>query len=128
MSSLLEQAIIDAAALKEAALKNAESAVLEKYSGEVKTALHTLLEQDMEMGMGAPLESSVDASFIEEVPLAHEDTDIDGPADDEVIEIDFDDLKSRLHADEAEGIEPDPAEMLSSEETAADIFGAPVEG
>jgi len=36
MSSLLEQAIVDASALKEAALKNAESAVLEKYSGEVK--------------------------------------------------------------------------------------------
>ena len=69
MSSLLEQAIVDAAALKEAALKNAESAVLEKYSGEVKTALNTLLEQDLDMGMGAPpgAPSQVDASFIEEV-------------------------------------------------------------
>ena len=35
MSSLLEEAIVDAKALKEAALKNAESAVLEKYSTEV---------------------------------------------------------------------------------------------
>ena len=34
MSSLLEEAIVDAKALKEAALKNAEDAVLEKYSQE----------------------------------------------------------------------------------------------
>ena len=38
MSELLEQAIVDATALKEAALKNAENTVLEKYSGEVKNA------------------------------------------------------------------------------------------
>ncbi len=39
MSSLLEEAIVDARALKEAALKNAENVVLEKYSGEVKKLL-----------------------------------------------------------------------------------------
>ena len=42
MSSLLEEAIVDAKALKDAALKNAEDIVLEKYSGEVKRALDTL--------------------------------------------------------------------------------------
>ena len=46
MSSLLEQAIIDATALKEAALKNAEAQVLEKYSTDVKEALRNLLEQE----------------------------------------------------------------------------------
>ena len=46
MSSLLEQAIIDATALKEAALKNAETSVLEKYSVEIKEALKSLLEQE----------------------------------------------------------------------------------
>lgn len=46
MSSLLEQAIIDATALKEAALKNAEAQVLERYSTEVKDAIKSLLEQD----------------------------------------------------------------------------------
>ena len=51
MSSLLEEAIVDAKALKDAALKNAENAVLEKYSGEVKRAIDTLLEQD-ELGLG----------------------------------------------------------------------------
>ena len=112
MSSLLEQAIVDAAALKEAALKNAENSVLEKYSLEVKDALDTLLEQE------AP-----DMDFIDEVPLAHEDEDIDGVADNEMIEIDFDDLKARLDAEEEEGIEPTPDELLSPEETAQDIFG-----
>jgi|6_EtaG_2_1085325.scaffolds.fasta_scaffold16296_2 hypothetical protein len=128
MSSLLEQAIVDASALKEAALKNAESAVLEKYSGEVKNALDTLLEQDMGMPMpmpaAAPMGVAPDASFIDDVPLAHEDSSLGGPDDEEVIEIDFDDLRARLHAEEEEGIEPLPSEMMGSEETAEEIFGA----
>jgi hypothetical protein len=56
---MLEQAVIDAEALKEAALKNAEHAVLEKYSGEIKGAVESLLEQEEdpfadedEMGLG----------------------------------------------------------------------------
>tara|TARA_R110000824_G_scaffold70902_1_gene181723 strand:+ start:3184 stop:4485 length:1302 start_codon:yes stop_codon:yes gene_type:complete len=46
MSSLLKEAIIDASALKEAALKNAEATIIEKYSGEVKNTIKKLLEQD----------------------------------------------------------------------------------
>ena len=34
MSSMLEQAIVDAQALREAALKNAEQSVIEKYAPE----------------------------------------------------------------------------------------------
>ena len=48
MSSLLEQAIIDAAALKEAAIKNAETAILNKYSSDIKEAVESLLEQEEE--------------------------------------------------------------------------------
>ena len=44
MSSLLEQAIVDAKALKEAALKNAEASIIEKYSAEVESTLDELLE------------------------------------------------------------------------------------
>ena len=51
MSSLLEQAIVDAKALKEAALKNAEASIIEKYSAEVKSTLDELLEQDEPPGM-----------------------------------------------------------------------------
>ena len=39
MSSMLEQAIIDAAKLKEAAIKNAENILLEKYASELKEAV-----------------------------------------------------------------------------------------
>ena len=35
MSNLLKEAIVDAAALRETALKNAEDIVIEKYSNEV---------------------------------------------------------------------------------------------
>jgi hypothetical protein len=62
MSSLLEQAIIDATALKEAALKNAEAQVLERYSTEVKDAIKTLLEQDE--GFSSPAASEGSTSGI----------------------------------------------------------------
>jgi len=62
MSSLLEQAIIDATALKEAALKNAEAQVLERYSTEVKDAIKTLLEQDE--GFNSPAASEGSTSGI----------------------------------------------------------------
>jgi len=45
---MLEQAVIDAEALREAAMKNAEQEVLEKYSGEIKEAVSSLLEQEEE--------------------------------------------------------------------------------
>ena len=55
MSDLLRDAIVDAKALREAALKNAETAVIDKYSDEVRTAMATLLEQeepDLDLGLG----------------------------------------------------------------------------
>ena len=47
-SSMLEQAVIDAQALKEAAIKNAEQEVLDKYAGDIKEAVEILLEQPVE--------------------------------------------------------------------------------
>ena len=46
MSEMLEQAIIDADALKQAAVKNAETLVLEKFSNQIRDAVDILLEQD----------------------------------------------------------------------------------
>ena len=46
MSSMLEQAIIDAAALREAALKNAEQSIIEKYAPQIKDAVNSLLERE----------------------------------------------------------------------------------
>ena len=54
MSNLLSDAIVDAKALREAALKSAETAVIEKYSSEVKKTLDQLLEQDdLDLNLGA---------------------------------------------------------------------------
>ena len=52
MSNLLEKAIIDATALKEAALKNAENLVIEKYSQEIKQTMSKLLEEAPEDELG----------------------------------------------------------------------------
>lgn len=46
MSSMLEQAIVDAQALREAALKNAEQALIEKFAPQIKDAVESLLESD----------------------------------------------------------------------------------
>ncbi len=50
MSNLLNEAIVDAKALRTAALKNAETIVIEKYSDEVRNTLEQLLEQDDLLG------------------------------------------------------------------------------
>ena len=51
MSSMLEQAIVDATALREAALKNAEQAIIEKYAPQIKDAVESLLEDKDSSGI-----------------------------------------------------------------------------
>ena len=123
MSSLLEEAIVDAKALKEAALKNAENAVLEKYSAEVKGALDTLLEQD-EMGLGLEEseEDGADATFTEDVPYAFQSEELDAPAENDLVEIDLFALKTRIEEEAAEGIEPQPDDMIDPVDMADDMF------
>ena len=53
MSNLLERAIVDAKALREAALRNAEQLVIEKYSKEIKESMSDLLEEDPLEDFGA---------------------------------------------------------------------------
>ena len=117
MSSLLEQAIVDASALKEAALKNAESAILEKYAPEIKEAVASLLEQEEDPFAEEELEGAAEAvplAAAEEAPLCP------CPEEDEEIEIDFDQLQKM--ADELSTGEPEGSEMLAAE------FGAEEEG
>ena len=120
MSSLLEEAIVDAKALKEAALKNAETAVLEKYSAEVKESLSTLLEQD-ELGLEESDEGTSDPSFIGEVPYGFQNEKIDAPAEQELIEIDFNELKTRIAVEEAEGDMASADDLMGAEDVAADL-------
>ena len=83
MPSMLEQAIIDASNLREAALKNAEAAVVEKYASEVKEAVTAILEQDEIPGAEPELSAIVD-----DAPAAH-DPDME---DDEVVVLDLDQI------------------------------------
>ena len=58
MSSMLEEAIIDATALKEAAQKSAEEKIIEHFSKDIKEAVDLILEQDSSLGipgMGASM-------------------------------------------------------------------------
>ena len=74
MSSMLDQAILDAESLREAALKNAESAVVEKYSDEVRERVEKLLEQDPEDEMDLGME---------EDPMAEPDMGMDAAAEED---------------------------------------------
>ena len=70
MSSLLKEAIVDANALRDSALKNAETTIIEKYSDEVREAVNQLLEQD-ELGMEEPAGSTEEV--VPNIPLAATD-------------------------------------------------------
>ena len=70
MSDMLEQAIIDAASLREAALKNAEQAVVEKYAPEIKAAVKEMLDKDDESEVLN--EEAVEAPFASATPMSAE--------------------------------------------------------
>lgn len=115
MSTMLEQALVDAAALKEAALKNAETAILERYAADVKSTMDSLLseEEHLDMGMGMEPEDSEDE--IPDAATAGEKL-CPCPDDDEVKTYTFNlnDLRNTLDklTDEEEG-EPQDSEVLA---------------
>lgn len=116
MSSMLEQAIIDAKTLREAAIKNAESAVIEKYSDEVREAVTSLLEQDdLDLGLGTedalettPEQSPETEEVVDQVPAAH-------LSEDETVVIDLNDIGATLNQELASG-EADADDGVSREE------------
>lgn len=111
MSNLLEQAIVDAAALREVAMKNAEAALIEKYSKEFKQSVEKLLEQETPVDAGTESPELADPMAVtpemgagledagaEETEQAFEDVPssfLDG-GDDDMITIDFDQLKKQI--------------------------------
>lgn len=122
MSTLLEQAIIDAAALKEAALKSAEKSILDKYAPEVRNAVTSLLEQEEDMGMGDMDEEDDDES----IPLGAEEGEklCPCPDDDEVVEVDLvsiSDLADKLDSGTPEDI-ADQVTDAATEEGGDDMF------
>ena len=115
MSSMLEQAIIDAKALRDAAIESAEQVVVERYSNQIKETVESLLEQDefgmaedpaMDLGMAedpamdmgveegpTPEEEDADARFTkdlnEQIPESY-DPEIN---DDQILEIDLNNIE-----------------------------------
>ncbi len=149
MSSMLEQAIIDANALKEAAIKNAETMVIEKYSDQIKEAVATLLEQpeedplagegelELEPELGLPGEEGEapeesDPALDQIPPATAEDVpDVDRPTSDaDIITVDLPDLQAAItDIEEEEGIPPSPEEthqdLASSSEMADAVEASP---
>tara|TARA_R100000008_G_scaffold54050_1_gene32905 strand:+ start:225 stop:1310 length:1086 start_codon:yes stop_codon:yes gene_type:complete len=134
---MLEQAIIDAEALREVALKNAEAAIIDKYSDQIKEAVETLLEQPEEAGLDAEVDALLggdDAGLpgeevetdpvIDDMPLAaHDGEELCGCPDEAEeggpnawVELDLDALTQ--HVDDVIGTE---AGLESREQFAADV-------
>ena len=132
MSSLLEQAIVDAKALKNAALKNAENLVIEKYSQEIKDTMSTLLESE-EAPTQEPESSRLpeEHQFIEDLPDAFA-TDAE---DNKLIKIDLNQLEAefeKLATEEEEAeldkmVHPDGDEELTIGIADLEALGADME-
>jgi len=119
MSNLLERAIIDAKALKEAALKNAEQLVIEKYSQEVKKAMTEILEEAPEDELGAMddlfgaegeegAEPQTEEGLEDDPSISADDLEAQLPdafsaEDDEIIQIKLDSLDDEIEDDEMDG-------------------------
>jgi len=97
MSTLLEEAIIDAKALKEAAMKTAENSIIEKYSEEVKKGIDAILEAEMDM------DNADSTNPIDNIPLAATGGEqaCMCPEEDEEIEINLSDLADLATDDDA---------------------------
>ena len=112
MSSMLEQAIVDATALKEAAMKNAEAAILEKYSKEIKETVNSMLSESPEE----------DAPFAATEPPNHsirqenEETEASGAGK---VVLDLSELEKMARETMAEEI--DFSEMLNHEDVAENV-------
>ena len=111
MTTLFEKAIADAKELKEAAQKNAEQMIIEKYSVELKEALEDILDEgeaedeealEDEMDVAAELapEDDAGAEFAAQVPDAAAAGEMlcPCPDDEEEIEINFDELMADYEA------------------------------
>jgi hypothetical protein len=117
---MLEQAIIDASQLREAALKSAESAVIEKYSTEVEQAMQSILEQDEEMDLGMDDEMDTDEAGGDDldIPMAY-DPDVEG---DDVVVVDLDQIIAAAESEE----DPEETDFELDRQEIADEVGLDV--
>ena len=115
-NSMLEQAILDASQLREAALKSAESAVIEKYSSQVEQAMQSLLEEEeVDFDLGLEDETELEAGSDLEVPLAHDPS----ISDEEIIVVDLDQIIAAADAEQ----DPEETDFELDRQEIADEVG-----
>jgi len=138
MPTLLEQAIIDAQEIRNAALRNAESTILEKYNNEVKNVVESLIEQEEDdLSFGALEDEEVldpgmttgeEVGLVDEPAFAAAEGEEMCPCPDageqQEMTFSFEDLKAM--ADELEGSEA-MGEPEGQEELMGDLGMAPEE-
>jgi len=119
-STMLEQAVIDAQALREAAIANAEQQVIEKYSGEIKEAVDSLLEAPLDDDPFAdPGEEEIDRDeIVDQIPMKALDGEeaCECPESEEPIELDLDQLQALADQETGEETEEEMMFEATSEE------------
>ena len=122
MSNMLEQAIIDAEALKEAAQKSAQETIIEHYADDIRSAVEKILEQDeMEFDLAGDdeaqltVEEGADEAVVEQLPSSVT-TD-----ESEYVTLDLDQLEEMMAVEIEEEGDLDAAEMSSREELAEEV-------
>ena len=117
MSSMLEQAIVDAKALREAALKNAEQAVIDKYAPEIKAAVEQLLEG--EENEKEIIEENLDIPYASDPQLAEDkpvEMEMEFEFNPEDFQLDLQDLKDESESNpESAGEQPQDTASLAAD-------------
>ena len=109
---MLDQAIVDAKALKEAAIKSAESTIIEKYSQEIREAVDTMLNVEDKI-------NEEESSMVSSIPMAASDVSAAPSASgEEVIELDFAELEQIIDQELASEENPEAEEMTDRHEFA----------
>ena len=116
MSSMLDQAIVDAKALKEAAIKSAESSIIEKYSNEIREAVDTMLNQEEVI--------SEEEEMVANIPMAASDVSSpEATSSEEVIELDFQELENMI--DKEMDSDESSQDMVDHEDVADEVVDEP---
>jgi hypothetical protein len=138
MPSLLEEAILDAKLLREAALKTAENKIIEQYAEQVRSAMNTLLEQtegDDPITTPEPAQTEEEVSgesskvkipesaLGEKIMKAIEETGEKDEDGEDIVELDLNALKEMAEVDEMLSDEGEvEEEQETHEEMAEDIL------
>ena len=128
MSSMLEQAIVDASALREAAIQSAEQAVIEKYSTEIRETVENLMESDDLNESKSVDEQITEADETGEGYAFVEGTELSDLEEHELLEIDVKGLFEQLEKQRLEESEESLEEETELEEAIEFDFDPVPEG